>query len=64
MLMGGDETCLKWPLAEGESSDPVDDNGGRVVRFIDEDVGTSKGIFRNVRFSIAIEAPVAGIGAI
>ena len=61
--MAGDETCLEWPLAEGESSDHVDDDGGRVVRFIGE-VGTSRRIFRNVRFSIAIEAPVAGIGAI
>lgn len=46
-----------------------DDNGGRVerFRFVDEaglNVGTSNEIFRRVRFSIAIEAPVAGIGDI
>ena len=47
----------------------VDDNGGRVVRFRfvdggEPNTGTSKEIFKSVRFSIAIEAPVAGIGDI
>ena len=68
--MAGDDACLECPLAGVVSADGpviIDDDGSRVVRFrfidgVGLNVGTSKEIFRRVRFSIAIEAPVAGVG--